>query len=124
METITGLLIDVLNNTSAVVDVPNTMTGFRDALHSRCLAFTRWRWEGKPFAIICTGAGYKTPENKTTIKDKRGRKLIGGSVFIVKATEDYGMESLTLEDCAMLFAHAFSPGDDYLPVINDCEYYE
>lgn len=101
MNSITGILIDVKDNTVSVETVEDSLDSYYELLHTDLIDI-QTRAIGyqnkKPYAIICDDEGLLKFEPKISAIDNVGNVMFVGNLFIVKNGSDGELASLDRED--------------------------
>lgn len=132
MSKITGLFIDVLNETATVREIENSLQGFYDLLGCDLIEIARRKIgvfsRKRVYTIICDEDGvYNQP--KISAIDNLGQPMLVGNLFIVKDDEDLEsgeLASLTADDIRHIKRFILKQGTHQYPrpypMLHQCEY--
>lgn len=129
-EKITGLLIDVENETASVKTIDNTLDAFYDALNCNLVEMPTRKIgvrNGRYYTIICDEEGLFTEQPKISAIDNMGQPMLVGNLFLVKNDSDDGeLKGLDEADIMYLKRFVMLQGTrNYpkpYPMLHQCEY--
>lgn len=104
MRNITGVLIDVRNETAGVTTIPDTLEAYYDALHCDCIDIVMRTIGGRAFDIVCDDEGLLKDEPKVSAVNDLGEPMLVGNLFICKS-EDGELISLSEDEREYVMDH-------------------
>lgn len=105
MKTLTGILIDVKNQTAQVTTIPDTLDGYYEALDCDCIDIVSRKVGERYFEIIADDEGLLKDDIKVSGINSKGCVMLVGNIFVCKENGHGDLKSLTDEECQYVMKH-------------------
>lgn len=95
---ITGVLVDVCNNTIQKKTLDGTLQGFYSALNCDCIDITTRSINGRVFDFVCDDEALLKPHPRVSAIDSKHDPMLVGNLFICSSDEEGASVSIDDED--------------------------
>ena len=114
-KTLTGYLVDVLDDLSGPITISNTLDALYSVLNCDLIDITYLTLGEKEFCVIVDDEGLLDDSPKISAISKTGEPMLVGNLLLVSADGGEDFESLTPDDISLIEKHIHLIATDQNP---------